>query len=126
MVTGWETGSVQQPSEQEGPIWVRRKGDRIEDDSGCDATLLVEGDVRALQAGPHATSAETSLSDLPHPIYDRIEYEIVVGSAETQATSGRQVMRTSRWHQMLELTAQHSFQIDLTAEEASRDAGSVR
>ena len=68
-----EARRVKKPCQQQCSVWVGGQRNRVEDYSGGEPTLLVEGDIGALKAGPHTASAEATLRDLPETIHHRIK-----------------------------------------------------
>ena len=49
--------------------------------------MLVDSNVRALEASSHATGTKSSLSDFPHPVHNSVKDEIVRWSTKAQAAS---------------------------------------
>lgn len=82
-----EAGRIEQPGEKKCTVRVRGQRNGVQDDRSRNASFLANSHMRALQASPHGTSAETALSNVPQTIYHGIEDEVIGGLAEPQAAS---------------------------------------
>lgn len=57
-----------QPSQQQCAVWVRGKGNSVEDDARRDTFLLIHGRMGRFETCSHTPSAESILGDIPHSI----------------------------------------------------------
>ncbi len=87
VVPGWETRGIKKPRQEQRTVRVSGQRDRVEDHGGGNPTLLVDGNVGALEAGSHAPSTEAALSNFPHAIHDGVKDKFIGRRSESQAAS---------------------------------------
>ena len=72
-VSRGEVRGVKEPCQQQSAVRVRGQRNGVQDDGSCDATLLADSNVRALETSPHTTSTEATLSNLPETVDHSLE-----------------------------------------------------